>query len=206
VEGVAFGTDGTFVAGGALWSLATGERVLDLDCGEPKAIALSPDNQMLATASIYSGSGQTRKWNPAVRLWNLTTGKHIRDLDTVAKARLMVTTFQSLAFSPDGGLLAAACDEWVRLFNPTTGEPVRRIGDGGADAVAFHPHGSLLVTARRDGRVDAGVRLWNPATGKHIRDLDTGANAVAFSPDGAILATASAHDGVVRLWNIANTG
>lgn len=84
------------------------------------------------------------------------------------------------------------------------GEHVRRLGDSGADAVAFHPDGRLLATARRYVWFNAGVRLWNPSTGSLVRELDTPADAVAFSTDGIFLATAEESSGLVCLWNITS--
>ncbi|MFE3001756.1 WD40 repeat domain-containing protein [Nocardia sp. NPDC059246] len=69
------------------------------------------------------------------------------------------------------------------------------------DAVAFHPDGHLLATARHHNWSSAGVRVWNPTTGSQIGKLDTPANAIAFSPDGAFLATADEASGLVRLWD-----
>jgi WD40 repeat protein len=65
-------------------------------------------------------------------------------------------------------------------------------------AVAFHPDGSRLAPAGRDG----AVWLWDVARGEAVARL-TGhksyAWSLAFSPDGATLASGSG-DGTVHLW------
>ena len=66
--------------------------------------------------------------------------------------------------------------------------------------VAFSPDGRLLATASEDRT----ARLWDSATGEHLRTLTGHTSdvvAVAFSPDGRLLATASGKK--ARLWDPA---
>ncbi len=68
-------------------------------------------------------------------------------------------------------------------------------------AVAFHPDGTRLATAGRDG----AVWLWDLARGEEVVRLAGHTSYVwslAFSPDGATLASGSG-DATVRLWDTA---
>ena len=166
-------------------------------------VAFSPDGRLLATASR----------DQTARLWDPATGECLRTLTGHDGWVLGV------AFSPDGRLLAtASMDQTARLWDPATGECLRTLTghDHWVIGVAFSPDGRLLATADSAAPGDAGplvegaapaqaARLWDPATGEHLRTLtghDGWVNGVAFSPDGRLLATAS-RDQTARLWDLA---
>jgi WD40 repeat protein len=110
----------------------------------------------------------------------------------------------SVAFSPDGTLLASAgsADKTIKLWNVATGEVVRTLvgHTGSVASVAFSPDGTLLAS----GSGDNTVRLWDVASGTVRRTLSGHTfliNEVAFSPSGRLLAS-GANDNTVKLWSV----
>jgi uncharacterized protein YjbI with pentapeptide repeats len=109
----------------------------------------------------------------------------------------------SVAYSPDGALLAAGyADGTVVVWGGATGGAVRVLEghSGWVRSVTFSPDGCVLASASDDKT----VRLWSPDTGKLLRALEGHSDSVmsvAFSPDGRVLASASA-DKTIRLWGI----
>ena len=109
----------------------------------------------------------------------------------------------SVAFSPDGALLAVGSHGFVQLVDASDGTTLRIVlGHSGAvTGVAFSPDGTLLATASRDGT----ARIWDLATGTTRAVLQGHTDwltGVAFSPDGTLLATASS-DLTARIWDLA---
>jgi uncharacterized protein with WD repeat len=102
----------------------------------------------------------------------------------------------SVAYSPDGRLLAAAGDRGnVAIWDPTKGKLLRKYSVGNSDinSVAFRPDGRLLAS----GGSDHDVNLSDPTNGDVKITLSFHREAVmsvAFSPDGQELASASTDD------------
>ncbi|HEY2344094.1 MAG TPA: c-type cytochrome domain-containing protein [Chthoniobacteraceae bacterium] len=105
----------------------------------------------------------------------------------------------SLAFSPDGELLASGGFREVKLWRRSPVQETLALPNAGALA-KVSPDGKWLATATEDGN----VRLFPMPLGKEVRTLAVGKDqvtAMAFSPDGARLAVASGKS--ISLWNLA---
>ncbi|GAA3626681.1 hypothetical protein GCM10022419_135160 [Nonomuraea rosea] len=160
--------------------------------GGVNVAAFSPHGGLLATTS---GVG--------VRLWEVATH---RQVGVLAQPGVQPT---SLAFNPDGRILATAQDDAVvRLWDVATRRPLGTLTDpeGDTSTVAFSPDGRLLAgTSRHPDREHGWVRLWDVASREQVGVLaerDGSPTSVSFSPDGRTVA--STHDGIggIELWDV----
>jgi WD40 repeat protein len=104
-----------------------------------------------------------------------------------------------LAFSPDGSIIAVACESTnVEIWDIRTGErrSILKGHTGSAQSLAFSKDGKLLVSAGIDGT----VRLWDLAsgTGKVVHQGRRPLASVALSPDSKLVA-AGGDEKVVKL-------
>jgi WD40 repeat protein len=198
VLSVAFSPDGKLLAAGddnqghqttlLLWEVDSGKEVAYIAGANQSwtyGLAFAPDGKTLASSSPYE-----------TYLWELATRK--RPLKFEKGAR-------SLAYSPDGKLLAVAeysDSGFIHLLDAAKGKEVRTLRGhtGSVNAVAFAPKGKVLASGGRDGT----VRLWDAASGREIIQGPGHAveiRAAAFAPDGKRVATASGADHTIRIWN-----
>ena len=196
-----------------LWSLRTRTQITQLAGGNPKAggadsVTFSPDGKTLVTAGagrvspVRGTKNEFSVFNDRVRFWDLATHSQIGKSLTIESGPGI-----TLAFSPDGRILATASIGSFRLWNVSTRTLIAQLPTAGAgaapnagSAVAFSPKGNIFATA--NGRT---VWLWDVATHTHIGTLADASGSmagVAFSPDGKTLAVWG-DPGPVSLWDIA---
>jgi WD40 repeat protein len=161
-------------------------------CGN---IAFSPDGKWLLSGGAGDDSG--------VFLWDLTNLQAVPSQPAL-RLREHKGGVSCIAFAPGGKRLVSGGVEYdargpfftIRFYESDgtggwkTGK-VLKDHTAEVESVAFSPDGKLLASGGRDGR----LILWDPATGKKLRDwqLPSGVNAAAFAPDGRHLATANAN-------------
>jgi hypothetical protein len=119
----------------------------------------------------------------------------------------------SLAYRPDGKLLAAGGNKEVFLIDTTSGDVTAKLSGlaGKVTALAFSPNGQHLAAASGAPGTSGEVRLYDiPSTGmpdsKAKFILPAHADLIydiVFSPDGKLLAT-TGYDRLIKLWDVAS--
>lgn len=148
---VAFSPDGKLVAAGGepvgVWSVADGAPLHTVEGWHH--MQFSPDGKVLATVASVTGVN--------INLWDTSTGTLTGTLESPPSGAGQI---HSLAFSPDGGTLAAGTNSYsVHLWQASTGKLQRTIRLGtnnpGEDVV-FSPDGRTLAV-----QTNYKVQFWD---------------------------------------------
>jgi WD40 repeat protein len=117
-----------------------------------------------------------------VHLWEATTGK---------PGVILPAKVSAFTFSPDGGRLATASGDEVRIWDPATGKELLRFRTDVRliSVLSYTQDGQVVGVAGWSG----GAEFWDPLEGRPVRKgLRIGMHsAVGFSPDGRRVAVAS---------------
>jgi serine/threonine protein kinase/WD40 repeat protein len=197
--------------------------------GMVAAVAISADGRWVAsslepeaiTAAKFGKAPFPAKPIPvAVKTWEVETAKQrlspsglvggISPSALTAQERFTLAGHpggvQQLAFDPTGKLLASAGDGTIKIWDLSTGRPLKDLNDKEvkpttSDALAFSSSGKLLVTAGIQT-----AQIWDVDSGHFVcacQGHQAGKLSVAMSPDESRLATAAGRQ--VKLWD-ARTG
>jgi WD40 repeat protein len=163
------------------------------------AVAVTPDGRYAACGranqifiyNVASGQLVARAADPQLARTGLYQQQGVAHLDLV----------QSLAFSPDGTLLASGGYREAKLWR----RPVHVHQDlkggavSGAQAATLSPDGKLAAAGEPTG----AIKLWDLATGeaKTLTGHSAAVTSLRFLPGGAKLARVSL-DKTLRLWNL----
>lgn len=138
-------------------------------------VAFSPSGDSIATAGdlgIY-------------KLWDTSRIKG----GEAGRIEASLGPINSLVYSPDGSLLAAAGEfSSAAIHDLVNNKTLRLEGHtAGVNAIAFSPDGKTVVTGSWDGK----AILWDVNTGRQVREVTGGSAGVlgaAFNRDGSLLA------------------
>ena len=159
---VAFSADGQLLATGGwlskihLWNVETGHllNTFPEEYGV-ETLAFSPRGRFLASGGGFK--------DPTIRLWHVPTGEKRLTLIGHAKNRNSGHTSDvySVAFSPDGTLLASGGIDGFRLWNPITGRALVALtaNRGSVSVVAFSSDGRTLASGE-----SGAIFLWDVDT------------------------------------------
>lgn len=162
--------------------------------------AIAPDLSLVAGAACFSDGGGK------YAVWNVGDGRQLLE----GNGKIF-----SLAFSPDGSLLAAGNDHGrIEIWSVSNGTILKSLCQDrfSIRSLAFtrdkwHPNfekskTDLWLLAAGDER--GTISFWDVSEGTvrtHLRGPSVHVYAVAFSPDGALLASAVRNE--VRVWDVA---
>ncbi len=216
VNDIAFSSDGKVIVSGSddgtvkLWNCDTQNPACDNKSFQTitlpaiknnqnnyvNGIALSPNNQLIATTSR---DNKVRIWQCNLKNWQCNIQKPL-ELNRHQKA---VT---DVAFSPDGNYIASASrdnnviiwkrqgDDWKYLIT------LKRHTDE-VNKVTFSPDGNYIASASRDKKIILWKRQENSwKSWKSLESHEDAVQDVAFNKNGKFIASAS-EDRKMKIWN-----
>lgn len=197
-------SNGKFLSSGKeikVWDISTGEELKLKDATAPAAI--SRDGTIVAATTGFMSD--------KISLLDVGTSRVLRTFDGCSRQK-------ALTFSPDGKIVAAACDPLpqgsgavngkikllpgrIKLWDVSTGRELRAFEayELGANSIAFTPDSKSLVSTSDT----EPVKIWDAGNGKLRRSIDLHGESMAISPDGQTLAVGGGYEDTTKLYELA---
>jgi eukaryotic-like serine/threonine-protein kinase len=229
-SGVSYEASGKQRSSLRFWNLATRQMITEkaLD-GECKNLAIAADGRTLVTVTL--GNRTTYKFGGHITLWRLPEGTEgpsyplpespagfavTPDLRLAAVSVKGIHVIElkegrelwnekrgagTLAFSPDGKLLAGRAGEDILVWDAATGQEVGRLAghQSWVNSLVFWPDGKKLAS----GSADQTIRIWDIPSQTCLDTLRGHRQQVwqlALMPDHQTLVS-GCRDGTVCLWD-----
>ena len=165
------------------------------------ALVFSPDGKKFVSATL---GGKVEMWDAktGASLARLFEGKGPIVEGTPPDVSISYQTYiDSMAFSPNGNLIAMASSEKVDVLTLQNRTLLREISTKSASphVLVFSPDNAMLVIGLYSGKIE----LWNLETEDNPIILDGHTEVVqtlVFSPDGKTLVS-TGNDGTILLWD-----
>ena len=197
-EGTLFPRRRRAITQARLWEVSTGKELWarPKSSGWMHRVAFSANGDVLA----FAGYGFCfRKSATGTPLLEVDGSKVLPERNHFNQEQKL---FQTLAYAPNGRMIAAGYDNNVRLWETATGGErltlVTQVGE--VLAVAFSPNGKILASAAKEGT----IQLWDTVNGIELGRVVGHRGSVlslAFSADGTTMASASS-DTTVLFWDV----
>jgi WD40 repeat protein len=186
ITALAYNHDGRLLAE-AFGDPGTSGKIVLLSADRKDSVVFEGHTDIIHSLS-FSGDGKTLAscgYDRVVKLWEVTTGKLLRDLKDHSDA------VYGVCFSPDGKLLASGgADRAVKVWDTSTGQRLYTLGESTdwVYAVAWSPDGKHLAAAG----VDKSIRVWevDHDGGKIVHSVfahEGAVSALVYSADGKTL-------------------
>jgi WD40 repeat protein/serine/threonine protein kinase len=149
--------------------------------------ALSPDER-----TFFGGAD-----DGFVHLWELETGKLLWEYKVPTKD--VPPWVKNVAFSPDGGVVAATFNDLIMFWETSSGELIRQIDSNvNRQKIAFHPNGEQFATIGSEEQ--SHLVIWDYASGEVVRQFERGSyiEDIVYIEDGSAILIAGV-DGVLTL-------
>ncbi|HEX5273439.1 MAG TPA: WD40 repeat domain-containing protein [Gemmataceae bacterium] len=203
-QGYLWDSAGALSPDGKSLAVSVGHAVVLFDVGTGKELRSPPAHRNEIEAVAFSPDGKTALTaGDGMRLWDAATGKELASLGSSLRVGAAV-------FTPDGRsvIVGHAKDETIRVWDVATAKEVRRF-EGEAGAVEFlslsadgkfltsmSPSRRALAPGSTMRHVEFGLRVWDVAAGKEVRQIRVGhwMTRATASGDGRLIAAGGAQE------------